>query len=162
MEVLSWIQNTSFSTWSRESSWALFAYLIVHTIAMGFLVGSGLVIALRVLGLAKSAPLSAFRRLLPFMVVILCVVIVSGLLLLISYPAKHLTNWVFYLKLSLLTAALLLTRRIGKRVLADTRLDHEAAPGWARGAAIACLFLWPLGLTAGKFLEYTNHILLAP
>lgn len=162
MEVLSWIQNSAFSTWSRESNWALFTYLIVHTISMGFIVGTGLLVDARVLGLANRAPLSAFSRLLSFMAFALVIAACSGVLLLISYPAKHLTNPVFYIKLSLLLVALLITRELGRRLMAGPAYDKGPAPTWARIAAAISIPLWMLGLTAGKFLEYTNHILLAP
>ena len=55
METIQWVQDTAFATWIRESAWAIFAFLIVHTIAMGFVVGTGVAVDARVLGLVIAA-----------------------------------------------------------------------------------------------------------
>jgi hypothetical protein len=157
VETIRWVQDAGFATWIRESSWALFALLIVHTLTMGFLIGTGLAVDGRILGVARRIPLPAMGRVLPVMVWALVFAILSGVLLLIGYPAKALTNPLFYVKLSLLTAALLLTRAMAVRVF-DRGLTE--APGWAKGAAALSIMLWLTGLTAGKFLEYTHKMLL--
>lgn len=157
METLRWVQDTAFATWSRESPWALFAYLIIHTISMGFLVGTGLAIDVRLLGLARRVPLPAMGRALPIMAIALCFAVPSGLLLLISYPAKHLTNPLFYLKLSLVITALIVTWILNVSIFRPALAEP---PGWAKPVAIVSMLLWMAGLTAGKFLEYTNHVLL--
>jgi hypothetical protein len=157
LETLRLVQDTGFATWIRESSWALFALLIVHTISMGTLVGTNLAVDGRLLGLASRVPLPAMGRTLPIMAWALAFAVPSGLLLLAAYPAKHLTNPLFYVKLALVIAALAITlafrSRVFRRVLAEP-------PAWARGLAGLSLLLWIGALTAGKFLEYTNHLLL--
>lgn len=121
MEQLAWVQNSGFATWVRESSWAIFAALIVHTLTMGLLVGAGLAIDARLLGMAKGVPLTALRRLWPVMGWALLGAAVSGVVLVIGYPAKALTNPLFYVKLAILGLALALTWRLVR----DT-------PGWPR------------------------------
>jgi hypothetical protein len=160
MQFLVWLQDTDFSTWTRESDWALFAFLIVHTIGMGFLVGTGIVMDLRVLGVGQRIPLSLFKRFLPLMVCGLITAILSGILLVISYPAKALTNPLFYIKLTIVTTALLLTRTLARRLFASSQFDSQRAPSWARAIAMLCMLLWIAGLTSGKFLAYTNKMLL--
>ncbi len=160
MAFLLWLQDSAFSTWTRESDWALFAFLIVHTIGMGFLVGTGIAVDLRLLGIAPRVPLPALTRFMPIIGYGLIAAIASGILLVISYPAKALTNPLFYIKLAVLTTALLLTRALVRRVSVDACLDSVAPPTRSRVIAIVCLFLWIGGLTAGKFLAYTNKMLL--
>jgi hypothetical protein len=157
VETIRWVQDTGFATWIRESSWALFALLIVHTISMGSLVGTGLAVDGRLLGLANRVPLPAIGRALPIMAWALVFAVPSGVLLLIAYPAKHLTNPLFYVKLTLVIAALAITVLLNRRVFA---MALSEPPGWARGLAGLCLLLWVSALTAGKFLEYTHHVLL--
>ena len=36
------VEQSAFATWLRESAWALFALLIVHTLTMGAIVGTAL------------------------------------------------------------------------------------------------------------------------
>lgn len=150
MEQIAWVQDSGFATWVRESSWAIFATLIAHTLAMGFLVGTGLAVDARVLGLARGVPLAALRRLAPVMGWALAAAIASGLVLVIGYPAKALTNPLFYLKLAILALALAIT----------WRLLRVEPPGWAKAAAAISIPLWLAGLTLGKFLAYTNKVLL--
>lgn len=151
MEQLIWIERSAFSIWTKESSWALFAFLAVHTISMGFALGTGMAINLRVLGVASRVPLLQLPKLAPAMNVALVFVLISGVLLVIAYPAKALTNPLFYVKLLVLVAAWLLTRRL-------TRFSAGAG---AKLIAILCLLFWAAGLTAGKYLEYTYRVLTA-
>lgn len=156
MELLVWIEQTAFSIWTRESSWALFAFLIAHTISMGFALGTGVAINLRVLGLASRVPLPQLSRLMPVMYATLVVVLLSGILLLVAYPAKALTNPLFYVKLMVLIAALLLTRQL--TIFSEA---NDVVPNRHKLIAIFNLLLWATGLTAGKYLEYTYKVLMA-
>lgn len=150
MDLLKAIQDSGVGTWIRESSWALFAALIVHTISMGFVVGAGLAIDARILGVARRIPLPALRRLLAVVGWALPFVVLSGALLVIGYPAKALTNPLFYVKLAMLVVALTLT----------WRMLRGEPPVWAQAAAAFSIPLWILGVTAGRFLAYTHKILL--
>ena len=92
MEYLVWLEATPFSTWMRESGPAFFSTLILHSIGMGLVVGVHVATDLRVLGVAPRIPLSLMRRFFPVLWVSLVAVSVSGVLLLVAYPAKALTN----------------------------------------------------------------------
>jgi hypothetical protein len=83
---------------------------------------------------------------------------VSGVLLLIAYPTKALTNPVFYVKLSLLALAVWLVARIGRTVLRapDASGDASALPPNARWLAAASLAAWVALITAGRLLAYTH------
>jgi hypothetical protein len=150
MEQLAWIESSALSVWLREAWWGIpmFGTLTIHTIGMGLLVGIGAAIALRILGFAPGISLQLLPRLMPVMHVALFVTIVSGVLLLIAYPTKALTNPLLYVKLAFAVAALLLSRR----------LTH----GLAKPAAVISLLLWGATLAAGKFLEYTYKVVLLP
>lgn len=150
MEQIAWVQDSGFATWVRESSWAIFAALIVHTLSMGLLVGTGLAIDARVLGIGRRIPLTGLRQVRPLMAWALPFVAASGLVLVIGYPAKALTNPLFYAKLAILAAAFGITWALARPDLRPR----------ARGLAALSLPLWAAGLTAGKFLAYTHKMLL--
>lgn len=151
MTALLWLQDLTFSTWLRESDWAIFAVLIVHTIGMAFLVGAGVAVNLRTLGVAHDVPPTSLVRFAPIMRYGLAAAFVSGVLLVMAYPAKALTNPLFYIKLAVLTAAIMATQNLTKRISVDSK---------SKALAIACLFLWIVGLVGGKFLAYTHTHLL--
>lgn len=149
-----WLQDLAFSTWLRESDWAIFAVLIAHTIGMAFAVGAGIVIGLRMLGVARVLPMTELARLTPLMRYGLIVAIASGVLLVMAYPAKALTNPLFYVKLASLAVAFRATRSLTNRASMDARSAQS------KGLAVACVVLWIAGLVGGKFLAYTHSVLL--
>ena len=161
MDYLLWLEDTPFSIWIRESGPAFFGSLILHSVAMGFVVGVHVSMNLRILGMAPGIPLSLMRRFFPVFWVGLVFVSLSGVLLLIAYPAKALTNPVFYLKLSAIVTALFITRSLAKGVLQDPSYDAECAPRKARVLATVSIFLWAGAVTSGRFLAYTYKILMA-
>jgi hypothetical protein len=149
MAFLIWLQDSAFSIWLRESDWAIFAVLISHTVGMAFVAGVGIVIALRILGVAAQVPLSLLSRFAPVMKIGLSTAILSGVLLVMSYPAKALTNPLFYIKLLVLVVAVLTTRAL---LAKGTSL--------AKKLALLSIALWVVAIAAGKFLAYTNTMLL--
>jgi len=147
MDAMRWVQDLPFSTWMRESSWAVFTWLILHMWGLGFLAGAGAMVAGRNLGLARTIPLTAFRRFIPVMWAGFGLALVSGVLLLMAYPAKALTNPVFAVKFAFLTGAALATRRL---------LNEPTSRPWA----IAALAMWIGLIVCGNLLKYTHHVLL--
>jgi hypothetical protein len=160
MNFLILLQDSLLSTWIRESDWALFALLIVHTIGMAFLTGTSISMMLRVLGIATQVPFSLFGRFVPLTTYGLVAAILSGLLLVFGYPAKALTNPVFYFKLAVIAIAFVLTRKVMRKLAADSSAHAQLASSRIRIGAALCLLLWIVGITAGKFLAYTNTMLL--
>jgi hypothetical protein len=85
----------------------------------------------------------------------------SGLALLAAYPAKALTNWVFFAKLLCIAIALWVLRRLkGELAVAGGTAEHDVSTR-ARRLALASLLLWTATIFAGRLLAYTHHILLA-
>lgn len=155
MEQIAWVQDSAFSTWVRESSWALFAALIVHTFGMGLAVGSATAINLRLLGAAKAIPPPSLGRLGPIIAAGLLAAALSGSILVIGYPAKALTNPLFYAKLTAVAAALALSVRLVRQAASS-----PGQPAWTKPAAAVCLTLWAFGVVGGRFLAYTHKMLL--
>lgn len=143
----------------RESGVAFFSTLTLHSLAMALVVGINLAIALRLAGFAQAIPLGGLRRFYPLHWFCALVILLSGIGLLIAYPAKALTNPVFYLKLIALSIALLLSRYFQQRMNLDAVGESSVFP--LRLLAIFTIVLWVITIAAGRFLAYTNTILLA-
>ena len=140
----------------REDFYAYFVLLIFHAWGMAFLVGGGVAISLRVLGVASGTRLERFRGFIPVMWLGAVLAIVSGIGLLAGYPAKALTNWIFALKFACLLGAAWLVWRIARTVLPS----GDPIPPRGRWMAAAALALWLGGVASGKLLLYTNTMLL--
>jgi hypothetical protein len=95
------LEEGSIGLWVRESpSFLAFpTILALHAVGMGLLAGTCAAMDFRVLGIAQDVPLSSLERLVPTMRFGFWLNAVSGVLLLLAYPTKALTNPVFYLKL---------------------------------------------------------------
>ena len=116
-------------------------------------------IAAHALAAIQAAPL---KRLFGLMWLGFWLQVVSGTLLLISYPTKALTNPLFYLKLSLVALAMIVLRKIHARVFGDSKLSEAAVLAQSRALAIGSLCLWVGVTTAGRFLAYYYRYLLFP
>jgi uncharacterized protein DUF6644 len=150
-----WIEATSLSTWLRESPslWAFPFVLILHTVGLAFFVGANIAWDVRVLGFSLGIPLDALRRYFRVMWSGFWVNAVSGVLLLIAYPTKALTNPLFYAKLALIGFGVVLALRI-RREVRGVGYERDAPRG-ARTLAAASLLCWVAVIFAGRLLAYT-------
>ena len=156
MEALAWTEQTAISIYVRENFYAYFVLLIFHAWGMTLLVGAGLALSLRMMGLASGSSLAKWRAVFTPMKLGAVLAILSGLGLLAGYPAKALTNWVFALKFACLIGAALLAARMGRYLVTTTA---EPA-GAVRLLAAASMALWIGAIAAGKLLLYTNVMLM--
>lgn len=152
-----WVETSSFSVWVRESSsvFAFPAILSVHTVGMGLVAGINAAIALRILGVGPGIPLRQMKRFFPVVWTGFWLNAVSGVVLLIGYPTKALTNPVFYLKLAFIALALVDFGLIGKYVFADLSFDEGPVSKKGRMLAVVSLVCWSGAITAGRLLAYT-------
>ena len=149
-----WLETSALSVWVRESP-SVFAFPIIlacHTVGMGFLAGMNAAIALRLLGFAPGVPLAAARRVFPVLWAGFWLNAVSGVVLLIGYPTKALTNPVFYFKLLCVALGLVVQTVIRRRLLEDEQSD---VPFWGKMFAYASLAVWTAVIFSGRFLAYT-------
>jgi hypothetical protein len=139
--------------WVRDNPfWAI---LSAHALGMALLVGASLIVALRLLGVPADLPLAPLKRLYSFIWVGFWIQVVSGLLLLIGYPTKSLTNPDFYLKLALIAAGMIVMVMLQKRVFADPGLSEKDMMSRGRALAILSLLFWAGVVTSGRLLAYT-------
>jgi len=153
---LLWLESTAFSIWMREST-SIFAFPIVlalHTIGLGLIAGLGVALDLRILGFAGRIPVQEFRCFLPLMWLGLWLNVTSGLALLAAYPTKALTNPVFYLKLGLIVAALMILDVVRRRLLTGGMAPAPMSRK-LKMLATASLVCWAGAITAGRLLAYT-------
>lgn len=143
----------------RESGAAFFTSLTLHSLAMAFVVGINLAIAFRLIGFAPKLPIAPLTHFYPLHWYCTIIIFLSGLALLLAYPAKALTNPVFYLKLLSLTMGLFISRYFQKNLASySAELPINSL---TKRLAFVSLALWVITITAGRFLAYTHNVLLA-
>jgi hypothetical protein len=152
-----WIEQTDFSHWMRESP-SVLAFpniLFLHTLAMAFLVGTNAAVDFRLLGFAPQMRVAPMEKFFPLMWSSFWVMVVTGMMLLIAYPAKAFTNPLWYVKFVFIALALVNTRLIKTRVFRDPGLDVRPVPTNWKILAGTSLFFWAGAITAGKLLAHT-------
>ena len=159
METLARLEITALSIWFRESGLAFFGSLTLHSLAMALVVGINLAIAFRLLGLVPTFALKPLMRFYQIHWLAVILIFLSGLALLLAYPAKALTNPVFYAKFAMLSAGLVIASRIQR--LIHTRPEDELNSKSVKLAAFTSIVVWVGTITTGRFLAYTNSVLLA-
>lgn len=150
MEVFAWFEQSALSTWVRESPLVFPTLLVAHAFGMGTVVGINVFLAWRL----RSRDIRP-TEIVPFVPLVwtgFTASLLSGALLLAAYPAKALTNPIFYLKLGLVALGLVLFDILRKRA------DMPSRP---LVAAAALLLVWFAAITTGRLLAYTNTVLLA-
>jgi hypothetical protein len=104
-----WCGNTWLGTRVRDTVWAFPVIETFHLLALAVLLGTVLIVNLRVFGLGArdaSGPRTA-RELEPWMLVSLAVLILSGIPMFLSEPMKCYESVSFPIKIGLLLVAIL-------------------------------------------------------
>ena len=155
--IMKAVEESGLSVWIRDSP-SIFAYWFIlsfHALGMGMAVGASVVIDFRILGIARDLPLSPLKGLYRIIWAGFWIQVVSGILLLIAYPTKALTNPDFYIKLMLIGLAVAVMRMMHRRVFNDSSLSESAMMLKGRSLAVLSLVLWLGVVTAGRLLAYT-------
>jgi hypothetical protein len=152
-----WLETSALSVWVRESP-SVFAFptiLSFHTLGMGIVAGLSAAIDLRILGFAPRVPLRELKRYFPLVWFGFWLNAASGVVLLIGYPTKALTNPLFYGKLLCVALGAMSELIIRRRVLGDGASDTGPVAGRGKMLAAVSLVLWAAAITTGRLLAYT-------
>lgn len=132
-----------------SSPWAYPVLESLHIIGIGLLLGSLVLLELRVWGQAAALPVQALARLaLPVTVAGFTVAVLSGLLLFAAAPAELLAKRLFILKMGLLMLAGL------NAMWFHARQGLQRLDATARAQALLSLVLWAAVIFSGRWLAY--------
>jgi hypothetical protein len=153
--MLTWLESTSLAVWLSESPsvWAHPTVLTLHTAGLAVLVGASWVLDLRLLGISRNVPLSAFRWVFRAVTVGLIVNLVTGFLLFAQRATTWGTSIPFLIKMSLVIASVATLLPIRSHVSRSDAEQWEAS-GRARLLALASILAWAGTVTAGRLLAY--------
>jgi len=161
-EFISYFEDSALADNIRENDLLFPLIESVHVVSICLVVGSILVIDLRLLGLASiDRPVSRIvKAILPLTWSAFAVAAASGFLLFISNATKYLENGYFDAKLLLICAAglnMAVFHGISAKDL--PRWEHEAAlPFPARLAGGFSILLWVAVVTCGRWIGFTMQV----
>jgi hypothetical protein len=124
----------------------------VHLMSIAAIMGSVVLIDLRVLGLALPSQdiREVVRRLMPWVWSVLPLLAVSGLVFILAVPGRYFANPIFQLKFAMLVPALTLAALFHRTNLHEGRL--------AKPLAAISLCLWLAITMAGRWIAYVDYI----
>jgi hypothetical protein len=141
----------------RTSPWLYPLALSLHLLAMAVLVGTGLVLDVRLAGWTRTPLRPLLSWLTPTQVLAGAVAVASGGLLFVGDAAHLAANPAFQVKVVLL--AVLLGNALGFTVGARRNLDQwepaRRPPAAARASGLIALVAWPAVVVAGRLIAFT-------
>jgi hypothetical protein len=156
-EFSKWLAATPLSHTIQTVGWIIPTLQTIHILGVAVLFSSAILVDLRVLRLMqRDVPLpEVAQRFLPVIWPVVVILLLTGSLLIIGEPRRSLLNSTFYLKMSLLVVAVLLT--------AGLQWLFVAAPDTGRArliagqvVATASILVWCGVLFAGRWIAYTQ------
>ena len=155
MGVLVWLESHPVAVWVHESPsvWAQPTVLTLHTMGMAVLVGAAWVLDLRLLGISRNVPLSAFRWVFRAVAAGLIVNLATGIVLFVARATDWGTAIPFLIKMGLVIAGAATLLPLRSYVLGSDPESREVSPR-ARLLAIASIVAWSGAITVGRLLAY--------
>jgi hypothetical protein len=153
-----WLSATSLSHEIQTVGWIIPALQTIHILGVAVLFSSAILVDLRVLRvLQRDVPLvDVARRFLPVIWPVLLVLLLSGSLLIIGEPRRSLLNTTFFVKMTLLAVAIVLTACL-QWSFASTFWDKGQGRRVAgQLAAVLSILVWCGILFAGRWIAYTQ------
>jgi hypothetical protein len=153
-----WLSRTSVSVAFQSANWFVPLVQTIHIIAIAILLTSVYVVSFRLIGLTRGAQALATlsAKLTPWIWTALCVLLVSGMLLTITEPARELLNWAFRLKMLMVLAlaGMLWVVQLRMRQNPEYWTESAARRHAARAIGIVSVIVGASIVTAGRWIAY--------
>jgi hypothetical protein len=161
MGFLTAIEQSGFCTWVRESGsmWAYPLILFLHTVGLGFVVGTCMVVDLRLLGYAPRIPLKPIERFFPYLWAGFWISAISGTILLAADATTKVISTIFYVKMAFIILGVCLIPTLRRSVLGDGS-GRAGASASMKGKIVAAISLacWAGAITAGRLQAYLGPV----
>ena len=157
MTAVGAIEDSAFGQAMREWLYLYPAVETVHIVGIALLVGSIVVLDLRLLGMSRSLPLRRLAaHILPWTAASFLLIVPSGLAMFVAHAGELISNPVFALKICLLMAAGTNAGIFYAGVFrTSAQWDVDSMPPVAaRAAAALSLLLWISVIACGRLLAY--------
>ena len=157
-EFCNWLSNTSLSQHIQDAFWVIPTVQTVHIVSIAIVMTSMAMLDLRLVGIAgrrQSLPEMA-ARFLPWVWIALVVLLCSGTILIIGEPGRELQSNMFWIKMSLLACALVLTFIFQTMLRREKGFwEHHRAASVLLGSV--SLLIWVGIVGAGRWIAYVEH-----
>ena len=158
--MLEWLGQTEFAFWVQASLYGWAIMLTIHAFGNAIVVGTIIVVALRVFGVFKPIPYTLLRRLLPILWLGLVIQVLSGFSLFTTKPDRYFADGLFQWKLLFVVAGIVSTiylQRMLKREEGNWEASNAVTTRGMRMAAVTAV-VWALVLVMGRLTAYVGQL----
>lgn len=150
------IEGSAINTWVMSSTWAWPIMEILHFFGLSLLLGSILIVDLRLAGFFRQLSIAATHRLLPVSALGFSINLVTGTLFVMGDPARYTANIGFLWKMALVVIAGLNALWFWRKIspVVHTWEPHADTPGLAKAIAWVSLGTWFGVLLLGRLIPY--------
>jgi hypothetical protein len=153
-----WLSRTNVSVAFQSANWFVPLVQTIHIIAIAILLTSVYVVSFRLIGLTRGTQALATltAKLTPWIWTALCVLLVTGILLTITEPARELLNWAFRVKMLMVLAlaGMLWVVQLRMRRNPAYWTESPARRHAARAIGIVSVIVGASIVTAGRWIAY--------
>ena len=150
------IEGGAINTWVLSTYWLWPLLEIIHFIGLSLLLGSMIVVDLRLAGYIRQIDIMSTHRMLPWATLGFVLNVVTGFLFFMGDPARYSINIGFQAKMVLVLIAglnvLYFILKINPLIASWER--HGDTPANAKAVAWASLILWTGVLLLGRLIPY--------
>lgn len=152
------IEGGAINTWIISSAWTWPLLEIIHFVGLSLLLGSMVIIDLRLAGYLRRIGITVLHRLLPYAAIGFCMNLVTGTLFFMGDPARYSVNIGFLWKMALIVVAGLNALWFAWKINPVMRTwdAHGDTSALARVIAFVSLGTWLGVLLLGRLIPYVG------
>lgn len=156
-QISEWLYNSAVSQTIQNAGWIIPTVQSVHILAIAVLVGSAIVLDLKLAGVVAHTDSSRviFRRYMPWLWWALVILLATGTVMVVGEPERVLMNWVFWTKMGLVLIAFFATLIMRVPMLNE---DLAAQPRvWnliVKPLGLLSVAIWVLIIFCGRWIAY--------
>ena len=156
--MVEWILSSPLHAWIIGTAWAWPLFETLHFFGLSLLLGSLLVVDLRLIGFFRPLALQGTFQLLPWATAGFALNLVTGLMFLAGDPQRYLIHTGFRLKMLLVLLAGLNALWFVLRISQPMRTwpSHGDTPAEAKLIGVLSLALWFGVLIMGRLIPYVS------
>jgi hypothetical protein len=152
------VSDWPFALWLQSHFYAIPAFQTIHILSIAVLFASTLMLSLRVLGIngRDQSLAESLKRYRPWIWSAVLALVASGIVLLISEPVRNMVNSIFWMKMILLVAAIVVSLTFQHSIRARAATWEVSPTGHLslRISAVAILLLWCAVIAGGRWIAY--------
>lgn len=155
--LLDWMEQSTLGDWVATSSHGYYVMLAFHSVGLAMLVGSMMVVDLRLLGRLHDIELKALERLTKFAWWGFVINALSGVALFFSEANRMFVNNTFRWKILLVFTGIVALAVMQRTVLRPIAVSGGEITTNAKLQAVFSLLVWAAVITVGRMIAYLSE-----